>query len=60
MSAMSELYADIEEQLVLGAKPDEIAKHFKVSMKVVHEIQDDLHTTFSNASYDTQSQFSRF
>lgn len=60
MSAMSELYADIEEQLVLGAKPDEIAKHFNVSMKVVHEIQDDLNLIFSNASYDTQSQFSRF
>ena len=60
MSAMSELYADIEEQLVMGAKPDEVAKHFKVSIKVVHEVQDDLNLIFTNVIYDQSTNSSRF
>lgn len=60
MSAMSELYADIEEQLVLGAKPSEIAKHFNVSIKVVHEIQDDLQDIFSNVTNDENVYSTRY
>ena len=55
MGRVAELYADIEEQLVMGAKPEEISKHFKVPLRIVHEVQEDLHSqmNYSNTSdYD--------
>lgn len=42
MSRMAELYTEIEEQLMNGAKPDEIAKALNVPVKLVHEVEDDL------------------
>ena len=59
MSAMSELYADIEEQLVMGASPTEVAKYFNVSLSLVYQLQEDLHITFSNISYDYQQNAQR-
>jgi hypothetical protein len=56
---MSELYSDIEEQLVMGASPFEVAKHFKVSLSLVYQLQEDLHLTFSNISYDCQQNAQR-
>lgn len=59
MRTMSELYSDIEEQLVMGASPFEVAKHFKVSLSLVYQLQEDLHLTFSNISYDCQQNAQR-
>ena len=33
---------EIEEQLMMGAHPKEVAKFFNVSLNYVHEIQEDL------------------
>ena len=53
MSKMSELYMEIEEQLMNGAKPEEIARCFNVPVKMVHEIEDDLmHATQDSQGYD--------
>lgn len=53
MSKMAELYMDIEEQLLNGAKPEEIARAFNVPIKMVHEVQDDLmHVTQDCQGYE--------
>lgn len=42
MSKMAELYTDIEEQLMNGARADAIAKAFNVPLKTVQDIEEDL------------------
>lgn len=53
MSKMAELYMEIEEQLMNGAKPEEIARAFNVPIKMVHEVEDDLmHVTQDCQGYE--------
>lgn len=42
MSKMAELYTEIEEQLVNGAKPEEVAKALNIPLKVVYDVEDDI------------------
>ena len=42
MSKMSELYTEIEEQLMNGAKPEAIAKAYDIPLKAVQDIEEDL------------------
>lgn len=37
----------IEEQLMMGANADEVARHFNVSLNYVHEIQEEMLPVFA-------------
>lgn len=47
MSKINDLYIDVEEQLMNGAKPEEIAKSFNIPVKFVYEVEDDLMNAYN-------------
>ena len=55
MSRMSELYTEIEEQLMNGAKPEEVAKSLNVPVKVVYDVEDDL-MAYSQRDYGGEDE----
>ena len=47
MSKINDLYIDVEEQLMNGAKPEEIAKSFGIPVRFVYDVEDDLMNAYN-------------